>query len=347
MRLRLGNHLLVAGPRRTGKSSVAGAVAHRLAQDGVIVVSTEFMYTTTLAAFCRAMFEACAEAAAGAGHWWDQLIEAGRSMGLASTLRVKLGPLFDIGVGLSAHTDAERRLEQALALPEHLAERLKRPVVVVMDEFQDAGKLHADFYRVLRRYVVGGGPVAYLFLGSRASLLRDLFVKHNEPLYRTAFEVELPDAPWSDWMAYLHRKFAEAQIEPDRGALAALLERTGGHPQDTMMLAAEAYASLCRQDQRVLRMEGVAEAGDRVLKALELAFQAEWQDLSRDRGARIALPRIAKGESIHQGLSNAESKAASVALQRLVREGTVGRASRGRYTLREPLFGEWLRLTVT
>lgn len=172
-------------------------------------------------------------------------------------------------------------------------------------------------------------------------------MRRNAPLYRTAFEIELPEAPAAAWLHYLGRKFAAAGIDAGPGALAALVERTGGHPQDTMMVAAEAYAALCAAGQDALRLEEVAAAGDRVLRALELAFQAEWQDLARERGARIALARIAQGGAVHQGLSKAESKAASVALQRAVREGVVRRLARGRYAVGEPLFAEWLRATVT
>lgn len=233
-----------------------------------------------------------------------------------------------------------------MSLPSRLAQRLDSRVVVIMDEFQDAAKLHADFYRVLRRYVTGQAGVSHFFLGSRASLLRQLFVRQNEPLYRTAFEYDLPDATRREWHAYLERKLAEAGIEPAVGSLETLLSRTGWHPQDTMMLAADVYAVLCREQRDRLTVDDIRAGGDRLLQALELAFQAEWLELARDRGARIALPRIASGEPVHGGLSRAESKATADALRRLVREGLARRSARGRYVLRETLFGEWLRVRV-
>lgn len=346
-RLRLGSNLIIAGPRRTGKSSVAGAVARRLEAGGGVVIETEFMFTTTLAAFVRAMFDASARAAAGQGDWWDQVVVAVKRAGLAASLKAKLGRIAEIGLSLAGSGEPERRLEEVLSLPSRLAERLGSRVVVLMDEFQDASKLHADFYRILRRYVADGGDVSYLFVGSRASLLRNLFVQNNEPLYRTAFEYELPDATRSEWRGYLERKLAEGKIEPTPGAVDAMLDRTGCHPQGTMMLAADVYAVLCRERRDRLTMDDIAEGGDRLLKSLILAFQAEWQDISKDRGARIALPRIASGEPVHGGLSRAESKATTDALGRLVRDGIVRRTDRGRYLLREALFAEWLRIAVS
>jgi hypothetical protein len=344
-RLRLGNNLIITGPRRTGKSSVAAAVAETLETAEVVVVPVEFVFTTTLEGFCRSLFDACGHAAAGAGSWWDQLALAARNAGLAARLRVRLGSLMEIGLAMTGD-QPDRRLESALSLPVRLAERLRTRVVVVMDEFQDAGKLHADFYRVLRRTVAGGGRVSHLFLGSRATLLRNLFVRPNEPLYRTATEYDLPDAGLDAWHAYLAGKFAAVGVSTTAAALRHLLVRTGGHPQDTMMLAADAYAMLCREDRDTLTADDVSVSGDRLLKSLSLAFEAEWSDLSGDRGARIALPRIARAEPVHHGLSPAENKAATTALQRLVREGLVRRAGRGRYMLREPLFGEWLRINM-
>lgn len=346
-RLRLGSHLIIAGPRRTGKSSVAGAVAARLEQDGVASLQLEFMFTTTLSAFARAVFEAAARTAAGQGDWWDRMALAVQRAGLAATVRARLGPIAEVGFRLAATSVPERRLEEALSLPGHLADRLDRRVVVVMDEFQDAAKLHADFYRILRRYVAGSDRVSYLFLGSRATLLRNLFVRHNEPLYRAALEYGLPEADPAEWRAYLERKFREVGVAGSPGALEAMLERTGCHPQDTMLLAGEAYAVLCRERRDCLTLEDVAAAGDRVLEALALAFQSEWQEMAGERGARIVLPRIAAGIPVHAGLSRAESKAAAVALSRLVREGVVRRSGRGRYAVREALLAEWLRASAT
>lgn len=150
------------------------------------------MSTTTLAAFCRAMFDACARAAAGDGDWWAQVRGAARRLG---SLRVHLGPLLDVGLQLSGPRAADEQLDRAVSLPQRVAARTGTPVVVIMDEFQDAAKLHADFYRVLRRYATGTDPVSFLFLGSRAGLLRNLFVKTNQPLYRKAFELTLPTPP--------------------------------------------------------------------------------------------------------------------------------------------------------
>ncbi len=123
--------------------------------------------------------------------------------------------------------------------------------------------------------------------------------------------------------------------------LDGLVGRTGAHPRDTMMVAAELYTHLC------LERRDVASATDRVLQALDVAFGAAWSDLARDWGCRIALPRVANHRPVHAGLSHAESKAARAALKRLLAEGLIRREGPGRYTLREPLWADWLRATTS
>ena len=341
-RLELGENLIIAGPRRTGKSSVARAAAETLSQAGVTVIELDIMKAPTAMAFAGTVYDACVRHMAGPGAWWDKV--ASRVGGQAS-LKAKLGPFFELGLSLTqTRQEPQNLLDKSLSLPTRLAERKGKRTVVVMDEFQEASKIHPDFFRILRPYVVESGEVSYLFLGSRATLLRNLFIKQNEPLYRTAFDVEMVNPPEEEWRAYLSRKYEAVGIGCDGRALSALLERTGCHPQDIMMVAEHAYVRLIGENSDRLTVDVVAEAGDRTLTELSLAFQAEWESLSDLKGARIVLPRIASGEPIHRNLSHAESNAVTTALTRLRREGVISRGYRGRYSIRESLFAEWLRL---
>lgn len=345
-RLRSGEHVLVAGPRRIGKSSVAARALDMAAADGVLPIALDFFRITTLEAFAAEMFDACARHLGAARRAWSGLVAARAGASLDAELRAGLGPFLQIGLRLHSEPSPERVLDEALALPGLLAEHRGRRVAVLCDEFQEAGRLHGDFHRMLRHHAVSPARVTYLFLGSRASLLRQLFARSAEPLYRAAFEVSLPDPDPEEWKDYLAIKLDRVGITPTESCLQRIMTETGGHPHDTMLVAQALYERLHRAERTLCTEEDASAAAAHALAGLQTAFAAEWERLSADRGSRIALPRIAKGEPIHTGLTHAESNAASTALRRLGADGLIVRTGRGRYRIRERLFATYLAETM-
>lgn len=345
-KIRSGHHVIVAGPRRIGKSSVAGKALAVARADGVLPIEVDFFRVTTMEAFAGAMFDACAAHLGPGRRAWSHLVAAGSPSQLDAELRAGLGPFLQVGVRLHRARSPEELLDLALALPALLAEQRQRRVAILCDEFQEAGKLHPDFYRMLRHHASSPARVSYIFLGSRSGLLRSLFAKSAEPLYRAAFEVELPDADAAEWTAYLARKFHSVGIAATSACLDRVVAETGAHAQDTMLVA-DALYSLAYRDRRTdCTEEDAALAVAAALSGLRTAFAAEWDRLSADHGARIALSRIAKGEPVHSGLTHRESNATSGALRRLAEDGVIVRTGRGRYHIRERLFAAYLAATM-
>lgn len=91
----------------------------------------------------------------------------------------------------------------ALDLSRQIAARTGRKFIVCLDEFQDITRLEANILKQMRSVITRQEEVVYLFLGSQESLLRNLFVKRNEPFYRFAAEWTLPPVPAADWEEYL------------------------------------------------------------------------------------------------------------------------------------------------
>ena len=340
--VRSGQHVLVAGPRRIGKSSVAGKALAVAAADGVLPIALDFFRLTTIEAFAAAMYDACAEHLGSIRRAWSRLATAP----IDADLHAGLGPFLQVGIRLRREARPEQLLDEALSLPGLLAEQRNRRVAVLCDEFQDAGRLHPDFNRVLRHHATSPARVSYVFLGSRSSLLRQLFAKSAEPLYRAALEVDLPDPAPDEWTGYLARKLHTVGITATAACLDRIVVETGGHPQDTMLVAAALYGRLYGERQTSSTEEDAVRAVATALGGLQTAFASEWERLSADRGARIALSRIAKGELVHAGLSHTESKAASQALRHLVADGLVLKAGRGRYRIRERLFAAYVADTM-
>src|SRR5438132_476320 len=71
----------------------------------------------------------------------------------------------ELALQLARETNAQRFVEGALDLPQALAKRSGKRVVVAFDEFQAAGRLGPRMFDVMRAHFQAQRGVAYAFLG--------------------------------------------------------------------------------------------------------------------------------------------------------------------------------------
>ena len=193
------------------------------------------------------------------------------------------------GVGASPQ-DVDATIEELLALPGRIAEERDRQVVLVLDEFQEVLALDTDLPRLFRSVFQTQPAVAHVFLGSRRSLMRRLFVESAEPLFRSARMVELGPLP-ADWLApWAHERFERTGRGIEEEALARLLDTTRGHPYQTQELLSFTWART---------PEGAVAGPSEVETALLDAVDAEspyatelWAGLTR--AARLVLLALAR-----------------------------------------------------
>jgi hypothetical protein len=342
-KLRSGQNVLMAGPRRTGKSSVAAKVAEELQEAGLMTIHLDFLKLTTLDSFAGAYFEACVSKRTAAVGLWSRLKVEKNKAKAEANLVFRLGPFLEAGLKLTSSTTPEEMLTLAMELPAMVAREQNKDLVVVFDEFQDSTKLHREFVRVARPYVTATDDrVSYLFLGSQSTLLHQVFNKQSEPLFRAALSVDLPAISDEEWIDYLRAKFEEVAISVDRRLLAQLVRRAGGHPQDTMTVAFCLYQLLYQEQRETARETDVARALSEALGLMAAAFEQLWLDFNSERGNRIVIARLARGVPLYAGVTNSERAAIDRAMKRLLADGYIQKLSRGSYRLTEPLLADYV-----
>jgi hypothetical protein len=341
-----GQHSYLAGPRRIGKSSVAEAALSLAAREGAIVLSADLLYLTTPMAFASVLFDKVAVAQGGAAGMLQALRRKQKLLDVESSYLARLGPFFEAGIRIhEAAEAADMLLNRCFELLGQLAEVKDRRVVLLLDEFQDSGRIHPAFDDSLRHFAADRKHrVSYLFSGSRASILSKKFGDRQSPLFRVAMEVPIRDPEPALWMPYLDRKLREVGIQADEHCLAKLLEESGGHAQDTMALAAELHLLMFARQQHFAGHGEAEEALLRALNGLATPFGQDWEALlTREQ---VAVARIAHGARVFAGLAANDSEAVRRALNRLREDGVIVKEGGGRYRLREPLFAAYLRRTV-
>jgi len=342
LRLSTGQHLLLFGPRRTGKTSVAEAALARLRAGGLLGARVDLTYTPSKRALADALAGACLQVAGTGFRALEQLRAALASVRPELRLRRELGPeAAEFVLGLArpdTRPDAEDEvLRSALALPERVAATRGRRAILCLDEFQEAGRIDTGIYRLIRAEISAQRHTTYLFMGSQGSLLSGLFARRNEPLYQFATVWSLPPVPAEAWTAYLAARYAEAGLSTTAAGLDALLAASGAHPMHTMLLAQEA-AVLALTDRGVVDADIAGAARASAARALAPAFEEVWRSLPAP--AQTALILLSRGDSPWTGRGSRTTKRA---MDALLDRGILVRAGRGRYRFFETMFEEFVR----
>lgn len=348
-RLHDGTHVLVAGPRRIGKTSIMHEALRRLGRKGALVAYVDCLGATDLRGLGEQLANAALAPLTGTERTLDQArdLAAGRSLG---RLRyADLAPLLT----LARERSATRAFEIALDVPRLVASRSGRRLVVALDEFQAAGRLAPRAFDVMRAHFQAQRGVAYAFLGSEEGVLEELFSEKGRAFYRFAQPLDLAEpggdarfgiAP-DDWVRYLIAKYKAKRVRIGEAEVDRILDATGGHPQDTMQVCAR-LLELARDTGRAT-VDGdlVAIAYEQSLRELERPFALHWAELGKHKYLQQVAKRIAHAAVLYApGAGGAVPRAEVLrALDALRSRGLVVRVGRGRYEFLEPMFGEYVR----
>lgn len=239
-------------------------------------------------------------------------------------------------------------LVELLDLPRRLHEDDGILTVVCFDELQDLLGAARGLDGLLRSVIQHhGDAAAYVYAGSRPSLMRELFADRQRPLFGQACPLELGPLPTDEASEDVERLFRAAGIDPGP-ALGSLLTFAAGHPQRTILLAHHLFERLdegADPDDDELPGLVVDDAYAEVRDALD----AEWSGLPP--AERQVLRAVARGVPPTGRAAVAETGSPattlSSALRRIEHDGQhlVGDGAERR--LVDPLLGLWIRRETT
>ena len=160
--------------------------------------------------------------------------------------------------------------EDILDLPQQIASKKKKKVVVCIDEFQQIGEFPGTdrFQKILRSHWQEQPDVAYILYGSKKHMMLNIFGEYGRPFYKFGDLMFLPKISGENWIAYIRDRFTQTgKSIPDAvaGHLAALVEN---HPYYVQQLA---QYSWLRTD-KVCSEEIVDASFQGMLDSLNLQF---------------------------------------------------------------------------
>ena len=242
--------------------------------------------------------------------------------------------------------DPLQELSLALELPQRIAERDDRQLVLFIDELQQlTSGAYGDPDQItqrLREALHNSPRVTCLFAGSVEHLMRDMFGNERRALYQFGGFQELSPISEEEWRAGLRERFEQDHCTVDDEAVGLIIAAGEGHPRSTMLIAQQAHHASVEEGVR--HIDGtLAERGYRGALAADAGRHSDLMDRIRSIGSAAieVVVRLAHKRSPYAEL---EKKAANRALNTLADASIVIRpAGRGSWALADPLFSAYVR----
>jgi hypothetical protein len=353
-------HCILAEPRRTGKTTVARAVLAGLEARGFYTVSVDLWEFADQGELASALVARTIANRPRLKRLPHILRESGKKAAEAIQIvtSAKLSEEFGQEIEVAwkpslADRDPRLYLRFALELPQQIAARDERRMIVFFDEFQNVLDLEQTggtkdktaLQKLMRTAFVASDRCSYLFAGSIEHLIRQIF-SAEEPLGHFGGFYDLSPIESGDWKTGLEERFARDDCTLSGGALSLLVELGELHPRATMLIAQQTHVAAVAGDVGAIDTD-LVRLGHAAARRHERARHQSMVDRIRALGGKKtgamalkSVKRVARGEEAYAGTS--DPKAIGRAMDALRDAGFIERLDGRGWRIRDPLLRDYL-----
>lgn len=325
------NHLILTGPRRYGKTSLVRKVT---VETGRPVLYLDMQVITTREDFAAQLLKRVYRLFPV-----EKLKNYLRSFRIIPT--ITMNPITgEVDVAFRPESQGPAPLEDVLNLLDKLSSQKNR-LIVVLDEFQDIFRIHSELDRNLRSVMQYHKNINYIFLGSRESLIREIFEKKKAPFYHFGYLMQVDKIPGNKFSLYLQNGFRDVcneYITLAEGILAV----TQMHPYYTQQLAFAVWEILMKSGYT----ENIAEqASLEIMQNHDLDYERLWNTFNRtDMKILIGMADsdlTPLSDEFSRRYNTGATSTVFSSLQRLTQNGILIKSGTG-YSMDDPFFRKWI-----
>ena len=332
-----GLNILLYAPRRFGKTSL---VLHTLKQTDYQYVFLDLMSIVDSDEFINEYFNAISKSLNTTA---DKVVDFFKKV-------LKIRPNITVDFDMNANpsfklsflqNETQAALKEVLELPYLYAKHHGKRVVVVFDEFQEVVNLGIEdkLRSALQHHE---DLVSYIFLGSKKSIMQNLFFDKSKPFYKSVKHITIDKIADDEWAIYIKNGFESYDKTISNECIEDILKASKGFPYYTQQIANELFNNTSKDASRDM----VLEAINAILEKEEDLFLNEWNHLSQLQKKALKLLLYASGENIYTKETMAKFNFTSSSLKKAV-EGALNKdmidLKSGKYYFQDPLFELFLK----
>lgn len=343
-------NLIIFSPRRYGKTSLMFKVMETLRKKGVICAYVDLYPATNKAKFANILATGIAKSKVGK---LDEILQTIRDLipPVKLTIRPEGTSEFEGGVELElskGKEDIDANLTKLYDLPEKVAKKKNKKMVVVFDEFQEITKIDGkEIEANLRSKLQQHKNVSYVFMGSQRHLLDQMFNDKNRALYRSGKPFNLKRISEDEFSDFIKNRFKAGEVTISTKVITTILQLTQCHPYYTQQLCHEIWNLCMSKSSKNVKDDYVSEAIEQVMKNQNYAYTAMWDSTKgKQRALLMAMATSEEKEIFSSDFREDHSLGAPSTVARaaeyLEEKGLIEKDGKD-YVVSDTFFQEWIK----
>lgn len=330
-----GQPVIIIGPRRYGKSSLVNKALEQISMECIridmelISDETDFINTYVKKALSLNPFEKIK-------HYLKYF---------------SIQPSFQINpvsgeVNVTFGADIRNKsmmLIESLELPEKIAKHNKKRIVAIFDEFQDVRRVSPGLEKKMRGVFQTHKNVSYVFIGSKESVVRDIFMGRKNPFYKFGRQKVLNKIPEKEFRDFIISRFKTAAIDISN-IVDDIMLYTQYHPHYTQQLCHEIFILA---DKNKVAKGIIQQAIEQIVNDHSADYGKLWNKLNNtERKLVIGISFGNHAPTSHKFLSTYGIRSASTAgsaVDRLLNDGVLVRKNDAIIDVEDIFWREWLK----
>lgn len=220
-----GINVILMSPRRLGKTSLVKHTLQQMDREQVTVVYVDIFGCKSEYEIYNKLASAILQQTASQRQLW---LEEAKDFIYRLSPKISISPdpysEYSVSLGITPETHTP---EEILSLPEKIAEKKGKQLLICIDEFQQVGELpdSAQIQAKMRGVWQHQQRVSYCLFGSKHHLMGSIFLNKSMPFYQFGDLIALKKINVDDWIDYICQHFADGHrtISKDQAARIATL----------------------------------------------------------------------------------------------------------------------------
>lgn len=335
-------NVVLFSPRRYGKTSIVRQVQSRLSSQNFITVFIDLFGLSSV----DNIADRIAKGIYAGVYRHKPLLN--KAADIIKTYRPSMSLSGDSSFFLSVEKASQRLfgedlLDETLKGVGNFLKAAKRPVNIILDEFQEIVELKNSNIEAILRSHIQLHPASYFFVGSRRRVLLEMFSLKRRPFFQSAIEFKLDDLPHKELAGFIVTRFAAGKKTCSASWASQIAEMVFDHPYYAQKLC---YLAFEEAGSRVTQ-GAVRKAFQELLESETFYFEKCIQILAPQQ---IAVLKAVAKEPTNSILSTPYMHKYNLksvggvqgALKRLGALDYIEAGKDGVWQIVDPIFGRWL-----
>ncbi|RLD49644.1 MAG: hypothetical protein DRJ05_20675 [Bacteroidetes bacterium] len=244
---------------------------------------------------------------------------------------------------ISSMTD----IEKILNIPGTISKEKKQQICIAFDEFQEIERIDPFMINWMRSAFQTQDNVSYIFLGSKQSLMRNIFSSTNSPFYEFAIKMDIKPISYNDLFGFIKSKFVEQEMHVSDKTIDGILQVSECHPHFTQYFASVVFN--CIRDGENQEADNFRELWlNKIINGQSVIFQNIFDQLSNNqRRVFILLAILDEKDELFSEKTRAKyklpaSSSINTILKALIKKDLIHKADKS-YKINNPVFKAWLK----